>query len=241
MNKSMRRFFSKAVRVFYPKRCVSCGKIIPLIRDYCECSKDTYTTVSDDFCPHCARDIENCCCNREQAVKLRHVTAPFLYSGLTRTRLLEFKLASAKSESEFFSQKMAQRFAVSFPLADIDAVTFVPMTKAAVRKRGYNQSELLAKGISKQLFVPFVKALEKTAETKNQHTLSQSERLSNLNGVFQVIDETKVAGKTFILCDDIKTTGTTLFRCEQALLFAGAKDVYCLCAAISDFGYDLTF
>lgn len=230
-----RRIIKQLIRVFYPKRCSSCGDIVPLGKDYCDCFKNTYTRVGDDFCERCGCDRDRCCCHEKSAIRFEHITAPFVYTGLVRERLLALKFFGEKDEADFFSYEMAQRFAASFPDAKIDAVTFVPMTKAAVRDRGYNQSELLAKGISKRLFVPFVDVLAKTAETENQHGLSGEQRMKNLDGVFEVISEGKVRGKTLILCDDIKTTGTTLMRCVQALKAAGAKEVYCLCAAVTDY------
>ncbi|MCM1392944.1 MAG: hypothetical protein NC185_09255 [Ruminococcus sp.] len=174
-------------------------------------------------------------------MKFKYITAPFVYTGLVRARILDLKFSGEKSEGKFFAMKMAQRFAESFPLAKADAVTFVPMTENAIRKRGYNQSEIMAIEVSKQLFVPFAKTLVKLYDTENQHKLSKRERMINLNGAFDVIDADKVKGKTFILCDDVKTTGTTLSRCVDTLIKAGAKDVYCLCAAITDYKTDLSF
>ncbi|MCM1545341.1 MAG: ComF family protein [Ruminococcus sp.] len=235
------RLFNQFIRIFYPKRCRSCGKIVPLGKSYCDCLKNTYVRVSDNFCEHCASELDNCTCVHPRAIRFEHITAPFIYTGLARERLLLLKFDGEKDEADFFAYEMSQRFAMCFPNAKIDAVAFVPMTEGAVRKRGYNQSELLAKGVSKRLFIPFANVIRKTTETESQHELKKEERLANLDGAFEVFDKNRVKGKTIILCDDIKTTGTTLMRCVHVLKDAGAKDVYCLCAAISDYASDFAF
>jgi len=230
-----RKFFRRIIRILYPKKCTLCGEIIPIDRDYCTCFKNVCTTVSDDFCPHCGQSTENCSCGEENSVILRHITAPFVYTGVIRVRLIDFKFRGEKREGSYFAEFMSKRFAEAFPSAKIDAVTYVPMTKDAQRKRGYNQSQILALGVSKQFLIPLADVLVKTRVTDNQHKLNREQRLVNLENAFEVKDTANVKGKTFILCDDIKSTGTTLLKCSNVLLKAGAKDVYCLCAAVSDY------
>ena len=82
---------------------------------------------------------------------------------------------------------------------------------------------------------------EKTVETKKQHNLSATERMTNLDNTFRLKSGADVRGKTVILCDDIKTTGTTLKKCCDVLFENGARDVYCLCIAVSDYQQDMNF
>ncbi|MGN1419329.1 MAG: ComF family protein [Acutalibacteraceae bacterium] len=225
----------KIKRLFFPKRCVLCGKIVPIERDYCSCAGNSYVAVSTDFCPHCGADKENCVCKESGEIVFEHITAPFYYSGLAKIRLLELKFLPNKNESVFFAQKMSYRFAEAFSGAKIDFVTFVPMTKTERQKRGFNQSQLLAQGVAENLFLPCKSVLLKKSESIAQHILNREERMKNLEDCFKVPNENDVSGKTILLCDDIKTTGTTLRRCLDVLFDAGAKDVYCLCAAITDY------
>ena len=76
------------------------------------------------------------------------------------------------------------------------------------RKRGYNQAQLIAQELAKQLHLPCQQLLEKTAATAAQHTLSAAERRTNLQGVYRVLDEQLVAGKRILLVDDVITTGS---------------------------------
>lgn len=193
------------------------------------------------FCPHCGCGRLNCSCGEEGSAFFPFITAPFIYSGRIKARMTDFKFGGRKQESEFFAREMSLRFAEVFPKARVDVVCAVPMTEKAKRKRGYNQSELLAKETAKRLFVPYEALLVKTRETKTQHSLKKEERLGNLAEAFAVKTGAQIRGKNVLLCDDIKTTGTTLKLCSRELLKNGAAEVYCLCAAVSDHASEIDF
>ena len=103
------------------------------------------------------------------------------------------------------------------------------------RKRGYNQAQLIAQELAKQLHLPCQQLLEKTAATAAQHTLSAAERRTNLQGVYRVLDEQQVSGKRILLVDDVLTTGATASACAQALLDAGAQSVFAVALATVEF------
>ena len=129
---------------------------------------------------------------------------------------------------------MAECVAFEFGDVKFDVITCVPQTKKKRRKRGYNQSALLAKQISHELSVPFNELLLfKTRETADQHDLRGKDRLKNLKNAFAAENEDAVKDKTILLCDDIKTTGATLNECRKTLLKAGAKAVCCATIAVT--------
>ena len=148
------------------------------------------------------------------------------------------KFAGKKKLSREFSLDMSERVAEVFSTAHFDAVTFVPSSEKSMKERGFNQSELLAKGVSERLFIPLQSTLIKTRETELQHELSAKERVRNLDGAFAVKNEREIKGRSFLLCDDIKTTGTTLKRCCDVLIENGAKEVYCIVLAVTDYMLD---
>lgn len=226
----------KLLRIFYPKRCSICSEIIELHKDYCGCEGKEFLSFGLDFCDRCGGQNGRCACSKAYTVKLEHITAPFVYSSIAKEMLLDLKFHGVKKNASFFSKKMSYQFVSAYPKSKADFVTFVPMTAEREKERGYNQSRLLASGVSKQLFLPLKEVLFKTDETQPQHLLGEKDRMKNLTNVFCISDETQVYAKTVILCDDIKTTGTTLKRCCDVLYAAGAKEIYCLCAAVSDFG-----
>ena len=75
----------------------------------------------------------------------------------------------------------------------------------------------------------------KIKETELQHSLGAKERVKNLEGAFAIKKGADVKGKTLLLCDDIKTTGTTLSKCADVLYENGAKAVYCIVLAVTDY------
>lgn len=105
----------------------------------------------------------------------------------------------------------------------------IPMHKNDVKKRGYNQSELIAKEISNidenKNFNISLNALDKIKETPHQSALkNKQERIKNLKNCF-VADTSVVGGRNVILIDDVITTGTTMSEAKSALKAAGAKKV----------------
>lgn len=157
--------------------------------------------------------------------------APFSYSDTYRKKLLKFKFKGAKSLGLYFSLLMAET-AVKFDRS-FDIISYVPMTKKAVRKRGYNQSEILARGLSRYIGIPVVKAINKTKNNLPQRTLDSKQRKENVKGAFSVCTEIK--GKSVLLVDDIITTGSTISECAGILYDAGASSVYGICAADAEF------
>ena len=110
-------------------------------------------------------------------------------------------------------------------------MTYVPVTKKRRRERGYNQGELLARAIGKELDIPVVQALEKKRETPQQKSLTKAARLDNLKASFAIRDRTAVKGKTVLLVDDVLTTGATADEVCRELLIAGTKEIYFIAAA----------
>ncbi len=113
----------------------------------------------------------------------------------------------------------------------------VPLDNKKLKFRGYNQSEELAKELSKILNVPlFSDILIKTKPTKPQMELKKEERERNLKGVFAIKKPfgaaqdlwpfNKILGKKIFLVDDVYTTGSTMEECSKVLKQAGAKSVW---------------
>lgn len=100
-----------------------------------------------------------------------------------------------------------------------DAIIPVPLHASRKRKRGYNQSEEFAKGLSTTLGVPFSSsALVRTMQTETQTRKTKLKRWQNVREVFQVNDLAMVQDKRILLVDDVITTGATIEACAQVLL-----------------------
>jgi ComF family protein len=109
----------------------------------------------------------------------------------------------------------------------VDLIVPVPLHAKRLRWRGFNQSVLLARQISRSYGVamdPFV--LFRSQETPPQTQLSEEERRRNVRGVFAVNPDRPVDGKRLLLVDDVYTSGATVNECSRTLRRAGAKEVY---------------
>jgi competence protein ComFC len=111
----------------------------------------------------------------------------------------------------------------------------VPMTKKALRKRGWNQCELIAREISKadreRRIEMRTDVLYKTRDTGDQVGKTREERLASLDSCMTAMDQSAVRDRVVILLDDIVTTGATLGEAKRALLQAGARAVICVAVA----------
>ncbi|MGQ9477045.1 MAG: double zinc ribbon domain-containing protein [Candidatus Bipolaricaulia bacterium] len=110
-----------------------------------------------------------------------------------------------------------------------EALTFVPMTQEKLRRRGFNQAELLARELSGLTGLPAVSALVKVHETEEQAALGGQERWKNVQGAFAPKGEALCA--RIILVDDVYTTGATAEECSRALREGGYEEVYVLTVA----------
>jgi ComF family protein len=105
----------------------------------------------------------------------------------------------------------------------IDLLVPVPLHKKKLRKRGYNQSDYIAMGISKATGLSWTpKVLSRIINNPSQTNRSRIERIDNVEGIFRVINPEEVYSKRILLVDDVITTGATLYSCANALLGAGA-------------------
>jgi len=106
-----------------------------------------------------------------------------------------------------------------------DAVVPVPLHPLKQARRGYNQSERFARGLSRAMGIPCREALERTKFTETQTNKSRLERLDNVAEVFALKTKEIVLNQRLLLVDDVMTTGATLSACGLTLLAGGAKHV----------------
>jgi ComF family protein len=106
-----------------------------------------------------------------------------------------------------------------------DVLVAVPLHPLKKQRRGYNQSECFARGLSKVLGIPYRELLVRKKFTSTQTNKSRLERLENVDDVFALNEGQVTQGLRILLVDDILTTGATLCACAQTLLQGGAKHV----------------
>lgn len=121
-------------------------------------------------------------------------------------------------------------------LLNADFIVPVPLHKRKQRERGYNQTEFICKGINQIIAIPADKSfLKRVRYTQSQTQLSISERLINVDQAFDVSASRRpsVKGRSFIIVDDVITTGSTIDACASQLLLHGAVRVFAVSAALA--------
>ncbi|CAN5435443.1 ComF family protein [soil metagenome] len=109
---------------------------------------------------------------------------------------------------------------------EYDIVMPVPLHKSKLRKRGYNQSDGIAKGIAEILELPWDnKSLFRSIKNISQTSMGRIERWKNVENIFTVKNQENVEDKRILLVDDVLTTGATLEACGAALLNAGCSEL----------------
>ncbi|MBI4691561.1 MAG: ComF family protein [Nitrospirae bacterium] len=124
------------------------------------------------------------------------------------------------------------RFFLSLEIPECDGIVPVPLSKKGLRARGFNQTLLLARVISKELRIPLLMdMLFKKKDTPPQIGLNAKERLKNLRGVFETC--MRIDNLRLLLLDDVMTTGATVRECSKTLIKAGAREVIVITLARS--------
>jgi len=199
--------------ILYPQICGICGKIdykslcnkckIKLEKEF-KFQTDNYEDdLSKNFVEHnYFFKYENII--RSQILALKFQEKPYIYKTIT------------------YFLKNKQKYLEN--LKKYDIILIVPISKQRKKERGYNQSQLIAKDISKIVKVPIQKnILFKIKNTAPQSTLNKKQREENTKGVYKIINENKLNNKKILIIDDIYTTGNTVNECAKVLIQKGIK------------------
>ncbi|RVU55602.1 ComF family protein [Anaerosphaera multitolerans] len=155
------------------------------------------------------------------------------YNDFLKDKIRRFKFKDETHLYKFFGEMLIDLIFKNDIHRNYKVVTSVPMHKKSLKKRGYNQSELMAKYISENTLIPYCDLLEKVLETKDQVGLDFLERGENLKGAFRCAGNLR--DKRIIIVDDIITTGSTVDELGKLLKEKGAKKVAALIVATRQF------
>lgn len=203
--------------------CLACGREIPDGTKYMLCSDclNGLDKIDGKLCLKCGEEIvgENVrvcdyCKDREYKFNSNH--SCFYYNGVSASIIKNLKYNRRKYYAKPIAEIMAER---SEFFENVDVITFVPINKKRRRERGFNQSEEIAKHLSKIFNIPLVEVLKKEKDGKHQASLNQKDRLKNLRNTFKIIPEkaSEVRNKRVLIVDDVFTTGATLSECARVI------------------------
>lgn len=179
--------------------------------------------VTDRGCSHCIN----------QPIHWDRIIRLAAYRDPLRQSIHHMKFRGQWVLAKWLGQQLAH--ALGSQWADAPAVIVpVPMHWRRRWRRGYNQATLLARALARDRHWPLSSALKRTRYTRAQSAVAPSQRLANIRDSFALRRRHNLRGKTVILVDDIKTTGSTAAACTRLLKHAGAKKVIVLVVAVAD-------
>ena len=203
--------FSLLVDLFYPPKCVRCGKLLE--------------QEERDLCMECRKLPEQEVRQISKPRKAASVTAVCYYEELVRESLLRYKFRDKPCYAQAYGRLLADKIRQ----AEIryDLITWVPVSARRRRRRGYDQAQLLAQATAEALGTEATATLCKHRDIPAQSGIQDAaRRRANVLGVYRVLPRAAVQGKEILLIDDILTTGATLSEAIRMLLEAGAGEVH---------------
>ena len=210
---------SRLLNLFFPLKCTFCARLME--------EKELW------ICPECQRSLpwlEGAAAEKKVEFVSKCVSV-LRYQGQVKESILRYKFAGQECYCVTYGMLAAQ--AVSDHLeGQFDLITWVPVSWQRKRKRGYDQSFLIAREVGRQLGQKPVKLLRKVRHTGKQSALKdRAQRRANVMDVYRAPWPERLRGKQVLLVDDVVTTGETLSECARMLLMAGAEDVVCVTVA----------
>lgn len=158
------------------------------------------------------------------------------YRDNVRKSLHRYKFYNARSYAAPYGRFLAMLL-LNKGWTDFDLITWVPISTKRKLRRGFDQGQLLAKAVSRELGLPCVSTLKKHRNTPPQSGIAHAaERRANVLGAYHVRNRDRIMAKRILLLDDIITTGATASECARVLLTAGAKEVFFAAVAATDKG-----
>ena len=198
--------------LLFPRKCVLCR---------CLLEKD-----ETDLCRNCRVEAPECSGFSSKFSFLDSWTAVWYYEDPARASILRYKFSNARHYAACYGRLLAMKLQERFP-EGFDCITWVPVSRLRRFRRGYDQVELLAKAVGKELGQKPVRLLKKIRHNPPQSGISgQAERRANVLGAYRIVKGAAVAEKKILLLDDVITTGATAGECARVLLTAGASQIH---------------
>jgi ComF family protein len=213
--------------LIFPMRCVDCGKEGSFVCYDCAQKIENIETMTCAFCGKISKSGQFCSgCKTKWGMELSGLIVAARYdAGPTKEMIHHLKYSGFTELAASLSEIVYQSLRKNMPKGDFVAVP-VPLHKNREAIRGFNQSELIVRDLSKKLHLHGGCAISRVKDTETQVNLNRELRQQNLKGAFTCSDSTLVKGKNILLIDDVATTLTTLNECAKVLKDAGAKKIW---------------
>lgn len=206
------KLLDRFLDLLYPPKCVFCTKLL--------------RREETEICRRCRTELSEISHSIKRGQFFDGCHSVFYYEDTVADAIKRFKFQGRSEYAACLGRLMAMRILrenVAF-----DLITWAPVSKKRLRKRGYDQSYLLAQEIAKELGVPCVRTLRKRRDNPPQSTRHDfAERQANVLNVYQAVSSEAFYGKRVLVIDDVITSGATLSECCRILKTAGAGSLVC--------------
>ena len=219
-----------ALDLLFPRWCIGCGGEGDFI---CSSCLKSLPRIVPPLCPRCGlpqrRAILCSSCVSWQA-KIDGIRSPFRFEGVIRQAVHELKYRNLRAVAGLFARLLNDYLNTNPMPAEV--IVAVPLHPKRLRERGYNQSLLLARELSKLSKLPLVEdcLIRERHSPPQARTANVKERRKNVAHAFACRNR-RPKGKAVLLIDDVSTSGATLDGCARALKKAGAASVWGLVLA----------
>lgn len=208
------------MNILFPPKCIFCKSLLR-------------PTTEMSICEECYTEIPFLGRNRIDASDLDvhpnycdEVLCICEYSKSVKEMIAKFKFSNKPSYYRILGKLLAKKIKEMTNHDRFDIIIGVPLSKNKLIQRGYNQSQLIASTLSKEIKIPEKsKLLSRVRDTGSQSHLAKRERYLNVKNAFRVSNVDEIFGKSIILLDDVLTTGNTVNECCRVLKEAGAYEV----------------
>ncbi len=227
--------FKKIITHFFSLPCPACKKeMASSYSEFCPTCTGKLNIINSPFCPGCGGELDgilDICskCLKEESSPWTSATALTQLRGYARELIQRYKYKNDTALSRPFASLAVN--ALKNSNIHFNIITSVPLHWTRKFTRGYNQSALVAKQVSKVIEVKYMHTLCRNKYSRSQTKLTGKERRKNLNNVFTAKNMNFIRDKDILLIDDVFTTGSTLRAATEELLKAKAKSVSILVLA----------
>ena len=237
----VKKIITKSLNTIFPVKCVCCKKISAKSDSediLCGTCREILQKEAARNCKKCNNPPYLCQCKKVKYID--KIVFPYFYSGSILVQaIFAVKKANLYYINDFFAKDMynSLKLCDKINLDGIDIITNAPRKQDSIKLYGYNQTEALAKIISKYAGISYAPVIEasKLYDTE-QKSLGKNERALNVKNKFTVTKKIRkntdiLKNKNILIIDDVATTGSTLSECARVMKNTGANSIYALCAA----------
>jgi len=219
------------LQFFFPELCVACGQILNK-QEKVLCTRCMLHIPRTGFHKDFENPVSQLFWGR---VKIEYTGSFFYFNKGSIYQSLIHKLKyNGRSDIGIEMGKLFGAELRKSVFAFTDIIIPVPLHPGKLKIRGYNQSEMIARGLSASLDIPVnTDSLKRTQVTETQTRKSRFDRFRNVEGKFIVSGPEKLEGKHIIIADDVVTTGSTIEACAAAILEIRGTRVSILTLAVA--------